>query len=508
MYIQPNTNIRFLKNCPLDNTYDHTIYFASVTEQTDYFIGLTKYFYNDLTYIRLNKGTLKIQRKSEDLYDCNYLMYQNTSFGNKWFYAFITSVEYVNNNTSLVTFEIDDMQTWFFDVTLEQCFVEREHSTTDTIGSNLQPEPVSLGELTTNGYSTSGKMETPNVILCTNVGLDGQAVYGGMGGGVYNGCEFLSTTGVSDNAIKEIQQYIDSYDTFEKLNQSITACFMYDRAFSDTAQGGLSKNNPATYTISKSKNYDNLDGYVPRNNKLFTYPYNYMLVTTDSGDSIELKYEFFSGSNCQFTMQGSLSANPQILLDPLNYMGCSRYRNARLVLSGFPQCSFNIDSFKAWLSQTASNPSNITNTLSGVANSAVTGGAVGGAAAGLTAAAGYGVAGLMAANRPPEVKGTTQTDVAYASHTKDFNFFSVCLQADYAKRIDDFFDVYGYATNMHKVPNRNYRAHWNYVKNRTTNLIGNAPADSVANIIRIYNQGITFWKNGNEVGNYSLDNSI
>ena len=50
----------------------------------------------------------------EALYNCNYLAFQNASFGGKWFYAFIDSVEYVNNVTSEVTYTIDVMQTWHF----------------------------------------------------------------------------------------------------------------------------------------------------------------------------------------------------------------------------------------------------------------------------------------------------------------------------------------------------------------------------------------------------------
>lgn len=45
---------------------------------------------------------------AENLYDCNYIMFQNASFGTKWFYAFITSVAYENNETSRITMEIDD----------------------------------------------------------------------------------------------------------------------------------------------------------------------------------------------------------------------------------------------------------------------------------------------------------------------------------------------------------------------------------------------------------------
>ena len=137
MYIEPNTVIRILHNCPLDKTYDHTIYFSSENAQISYFQGLTKYTFTEQTYQRVQRGKARVQRKAEDLYDCNYMMFQNSSFGNKWFYAFITSVEYVNNITSEISFEIDVMQTWFFDYTLEDCFVEREHSVTDNIGDNL-----------------------------------------------------------------------------------------------------------------------------------------------------------------------------------------------------------------------------------------------------------------------------------------------------------------------------------------------------------------------------------
>ena len=152
MYIEPNTNIRILKDVPLDTTYDHTIYFSSATAQTNYFAGLTKYNLNNQTYQRVKRGYARVQRKAEDLYDCNYMMFQNSAYGNKWFYAFITSVEYVNNVTSEITFEIDDIQSWFFDFTLDQCFVEREHTITDNIGEHIEPESVEMGEYVFNDY--------------------------------------------------------------------------------------------------------------------------------------------------------------------------------------------------------------------------------------------------------------------------------------------------------------------------------------------------------------------
>ena len=119
MYIEPNTNIRILKNVPLDNTYDHTIYFSDESSQIAYFQGLQKYNLANYTYQRVNRGVARVGIKSDLLYDCNYIMFQNTNFGSKWFYAFITSVEYLNNETSEIRFEIDDIQTWFFEYQLD-----------------------------------------------------------------------------------------------------------------------------------------------------------------------------------------------------------------------------------------------------------------------------------------------------------------------------------------------------------------------------------------------------
>ena len=106
MLIEPSTNIRLLKGVPLDNTYRNTLYFKpnEVDAQTETFKGYTKHNLTNQTYQRVNKGVARVGLKAEDIYDCNYMMFQNTNFGNKWFYAFITSVEYVNNTVSEITF--------------------------------------------------------------------------------------------------------------------------------------------------------------------------------------------------------------------------------------------------------------------------------------------------------------------------------------------------------------------------------------------------------------------
>ena len=76
-----------------------------------------------------------------------------------------------------------------------------------------------------------------------------------------------------------------------------------------------------------------------------------------------------------------------------------------------------------------------------------------------------------------------------------------------AKIIDDFFSLYGYAIKQVVKPNRSARPHWNYVKTVGCVCTGSVPSDDMNKICSIYDHGITFWNNGNEIGQYSLDNS-
>ena len=165
MYIEPNTNIRLLKNVPLDNTYQHTYYFTDKTSQSNHFLGYTKHILTEQTYQRSRLGVSRVGIKAEDLFDCNYMMFQNTNFGSKWFYAFINNVEYVNNTVSEIRFEIDVMQTWFFDYELRDSFVQREHSSTDNIGDNLVPEGLELGEYVSDDFDYTGKMSDYKIVV-------------------------------------------------------------------------------------------------------------------------------------------------------------------------------------------------------------------------------------------------------------------------------------------------------------------------------------------------------
>lgn len=511
MYIAPNSTIRFLSSCPLDSGYGHTLYFSSRTAQTNYFAALMKYELEDQSYQRLTSGVIRARVSAENLYDCNYIMFKNTSFENKWFYCFITSIEYVNNSVCEVRYKMDVMQTWFFDFTLEECYVEREHQATDAIGSNLLAEPVELGEYVYSSYSTTNKMGARVIVVATNEPDEGEYEGGGLYSNIFSGVYYrvFTPTLSAANGIPALRNYLTKIG-WDNLFENIISVFMYDDAFVSVMDNGSGVPGSGTkyYTIEKTKQLSNIDGYVPRNNKLFTYPYNFIMVSNNSGQSAIYHYEQFSNSTMEFQLAGDFSCNPQVMLTPQDYKGVAFNYNEKISMDGYPQCTFNIDSFKAWLAQTASNMS-----IDGLTG-AVAGGSVGASVGGLGGAAiGLGVAGaasafegMKAAMKPPEVKGTQAPSTLYAMGLKDFGFYKTSIQAQFARRIDDFFDMYGYATNRVKKPNISGRPQWNYVKTRNCTITGNIPSDDEAEICAIHDKGVTYWKNGNNVGNYSLNN--
>lgn len=145
-YIAPNTTMHVFKGIPLDNSYEHTVYFTDSAAQTSTFLAKQHLTFNHMTYQRAqDRQAIRVEMAPDQLLGYNYMMFQNTAFGNKWFYAFINQVNYVNDDTTELVYEIDLMQTYLFDYTLGKCLIERQHSTTDVAGDNLLPEPVDTG---------------------------------------------------------------------------------------------------------------------------------------------------------------------------------------------------------------------------------------------------------------------------------------------------------------------------------------------------------------------------
>lgn len=116
----------------------------------------------------------------------NYCMYQNENYTNKWFYAFITNMQYVNDNMTEITIETDVFQTWQFNINYKKMFVEREHVNDDTIGLHTVPENVELGEYVIDGVDYTYEMDELIYIIQTTEYLNGEKPLATNFGGIYS----------------------------------------------------------------------------------------------------------------------------------------------------------------------------------------------------------------------------------------------------------------------------------------------------------------------------------
>lgn len=504
MTIPPSSTIRFLRGVPLDPTYQHTIWFGSIAAQAQYFIGLTKHVITNSAYQRVNTGLIRVGIAADQLYDCNYVMFQNTSFGNKWFYAFITSVEYVNNSATEVTFELDVMQTWYFDYSLGQCFIEREHSATDAVGENTVPENLELGPYISNSRWATGLSEYQDIVIAATFDPSMNDYGGEFTGGQFTGLYYH----VFPNSISGAQAAANLILQATEAGKSdgIVSMFIMREAF--VTQNGDSYRD---YTFQiPSWTSGTLDGYLPRNKKLYTWPYNVLYCTNNQGGAAEFRYELFNGLQPAFYVMGTMTPNPEIVMYPTGYENITGNLDNKMTIGGFPQLSYNIDSYKAWLAQNGGSlaVSAISTVVGGVSSLLVPGAGMGGAVNAFSS-----IAGMLAQNyqqqiQPPQSRGGGGAGAMAVSRNMDFDFYAKSITAEYARIIDDYFTMFGYATHKIKVPNTNVRPAYTFTKTKSCVVRGSVPGGDIAKICSIYDNGITFWRNGNQVGNYSLNNQV
>lgn len=559
MAIEPNTTIKIYHNVPLDVSQDRSIAWGNISDQNTYFHAnnsILKYppFTNN-TYQRVRRGVMRIEKKADDLYDCNYLAFQNTNYGNKWFYAFITSVEYVNDITSEITFEIDDLQTWYFEMQLQPSMIERCHTATDVIGEHIEPEPVVLGEYVYNNKSVGGEVIESYAplrdlselcIVVAYVDTQTNIVDGRVYDGVYGGAT-LRVFNLNDYA--NLNSFLERWLV---IPDSVLGLYMIPASLINypIPQGGmqLENNYKATPRVVDwhpiDATYD-LDGYHPKNKKMYTYPYNYVQVDNANGSMLKLRYEFFKNLTPCFEITGTVTNPVEVMLRPYNYRNCTygetsvqdhkALNTETLSINMFPLCSWSYDGFQAWLVNTGipyglnvvgglldggilnSAAMGLGNAVNGYQKLSVNGQSMGpqpdvpsfSAPGGLASGFLNTYYSALTVGQQDIIKGNYSCGgVNCASGKQQFYGGRVSITHQYAEIIDNFFSMYGYTCMKIQTPNLRARPHWTYIKTRDCNLTGNVPALSKNNIKAMFNKGITFWKTPSEIGDYSLANEV
>lgn len=605
MYIVPDTLIYLIKNIRLDPSYQNTIYFSDAAAQQRYFQSKAYVTLDRHTYQKKTMGRIRIGMPIGSVYGTSYMMFKNTSFENKWFYAFVTNYEYVNDDTTDIFYELDLIQTYLFDYVPLECMVERmSHPETDAVGANILPESLDTGEyyyseIADPNLLWNGAWKIVVFTTLDHLGSGQSNINGSIMGGLYSGLNYYAFD-TDANGVQAVNDYLSKVSACG-AESSVVAIVMIPSIL--MASIGPTD---ATYTFSIDMSGQTLGGYTPRNKKLLTSPFRGIYLTNGQGGCASYAAEYFANSSLPtFTLHFSLGAVSDCLVQPNGYRGGARQFG--LELTGFPQCAYTTDGYKAWMARNSGfltlaetelqiqsdyqtqalnlqdagvgiqrQASNLDlsytnkstqNTLQGLrlqsqqmsAPGAQIGSFLGNllkldisgtnyameqnnlarqnANQGLdyardqkeitnegfenqtanianqrayaNASTELGVQKLamqkhVASLTPPQFHG--QSVGSASKQFGDFGYHAGIfrIREDYAQRIDDYFDLYGYAQNRIMPPYRQTRKHWTYLKTRGAHFQNlRVPAGEMEAIEHLYDGGMRWWTDGDIIGGYN-----
>lgn len=535
MAFNPSSTI-YLCNVPIDSTYKNEIYFGSAAEQYAYFAGKSSLRFTDYLTVRetLPDGSLqsavKVAANIDNLRGFNYMFYQNSNHGTKFFYAFITKLIYINEKTTKIVFKTDVYQTWLFDVELLDSYVVREHCVSDELYQHTVPEKFDFKDFTHYPTFNHTFLDGWGYLLATTNEIEeGDAIARGRKhSGIYQGLYFYFFDDSAENstAVNDLNSALEKMD--EKGTDSVMFIALIPKfAIPYTENNGYvpstTRVESREITFPHMGNSIPFGSYTPKNNKLYSYPYFKLIISNHGGDVAEYKIEDFASEDqslnrwikvIKFKCFGDVSANPSVTVFPLDYKGISENYDAGLSIGGFPQCAFNSDTFKLWL---AKNQFSVgLDTVGNIANIGLgVGSTLAGNPLGLTQAA-SGVTGILnsinsvhqASKEPNKSKGGgAKNNLLTAIGKNKFESHYEMIKERDAIIVDQFFTMYGYQTNRIKKPNVSSRPYFNYVQTIDVNIKGGIPADDMQELKAVYNNGVTLWKPSATVGDYSVNNT-
>lgn len=549
----------------------HTFMFSDANAQQAWFFESGSYIeINPTQYIRVSTNELKLPMAKEEIeghysYMCIKTAQdvpispssQTKQLKYRYWYAFIVETEYVSDSCTKITYEIDALQTFLFDgsVNFKTAHVERCHWNTDVVGDNRVAEPLTtpsyvynekeLIEIKTGviveiirDQTIGGRATTPSQMFFSLASATSYYAFDMTNFSERASLNALLNEPALYNDGVLISIYTCPADSFLKSGQRNAATFrLNDDEFPKIIT--ISKNGDYSMNITATGegNTKTLDGYEPKNNKLFTYPFNVMQVTNTSGDEAMFKFEEWSTTPV-FDLETTW-IDPVATLIPSSYeksnstLGESP-KNFRYGLSikDYPVCGFASDAYRTWLAQrsqsqylglVAKGVSDMVGlSLLGIGTGvgevapfrALTGAAV------TAASFGSSVANVIenvieAKNKPDKiVSNMGGSTLKIANHHFGFEFARLSVNDYYAEIVDNFFTQFGYAqdrlididTWLFPHGGAKIRPHFKYIKTTDIHVNGACSARYKDLIETIFNRGITFWETDTAIGDYSVDN--
>lgn len=492
--IPQQTTIKAYKAPAWDDRLLDIRLFETDTERQSYLQGLWIKTWNNCSVQRTGRS-IRVEASINEMLECGYISWINTGLPGDpiTFYAWVTSVDYVNVNTVEISFEVDWIQTYLFEFSFDGCFIEREHVLDDVYGKYVLPEDLNTGEyiVTDTSYWFP---ETPyTAVVAQTLASTYNIVPGGMVTGLESTAYLSNVEGIAD-----FQLFLNRYTTTPERVVSIFMCVANMVGAGHTAikfTDGVSV--PHTTQI---------DGYTPHNQKTLQYPFQFLSVDNFNGMTENYRWEENTATApgqpyppMQFQVNGSPVPKPHLEIFPTYYKhgeitsalapGATNngYNQIKVTYDDFPSVPYATDSYRAWVSefghsfavnQQATLISGGVNMFGGVVSAmrSVKKGNVVGLASSIAGTINSGMNTYNQYTQQQQEKESHQIHSQQLHGTvssSGFNFdfgrigFRITqysAKGEQLKRIDNYFDQFGYRVDRVGVPNIRGRQYFNYVK--------------------------------------------
>lgn len=375
----PQSKIYLLKGLEID-AMNNTFWGAFDTPEKQFNFFINNYdhiVFENYTYQRKD-GTVVVPGVYDDLRLYNYLIYQNGNTGNKakWIYCFITSLGYLNDNATSISFETDVIQTWRFEIesNFMESYIAYEHrpqyyDTGDGVHRpciNTQPENLEIGTdlISDKQYLIDINQSISFAVIGMTCDMSGKDSFTNPQLGTpsqinYYILPFNRDTGTDITELKVgsvngqnatlsgLSKILDAIRKNEKLvgkcvsiivTNSIPGLVVENgqvvvkrECFGAEIQGdyrvltykakpmnSMLENDLRTFPETRVYDIPSFIGFT-QYTKLYTYPYSYLLISDNNGTTKVFKNELWQDmKNAQFICVGSPNSS-KINIVPLNY---------------------------------------------------------------------------------------------------------------------------------------------------------------------------------------------
>lgn len=375
----PQSKIYLLKGLEID-AMNNTFWGAFDTPEKQFNFFINNYdhiVFENYTYQRKD-GTVVVPGLYDDLRLYNYLIYQNGDTGNKskWIYCFITSLGYLNDNATSISFETDVIQTWRFEIenNFMESYIAYEHrpqyyDNGDGVHRpciNTQPENIEVGTdlISDKQYLIDPNQNTSFAVIGMTCDMSGKDSYTNAQLGTpsqvnyyifpfnrYTGNDIKSlkigNTSGATVTISGLSTVLDAIRKNEKLVGKCVSIIVTNSipglvvesgqvvikrdCFSGEQQGDyqiltykaktmndMLENDLNAFPKTQVYNIPAFIGFTEFT-KLYTYPYSYLVISDNNGTAKAFKNELWQDmKNAQFICVGSPNSSKMNIM-PLNY---------------------------------------------------------------------------------------------------------------------------------------------------------------------------------------------